>query len=220
MVKTADRTKRERRLDRAEAKAEARRRKERRRRLGWVLGALAVAGAVGIALVALLGGSGDPGVGPSDRAAVVVAGPARSEPLARGDAVPNFSAPGLAGGTVSWDAFANRPTVLAVWAPWCPHCQVELPVLDRVMRDHPRVGFVTLVTAIGDRPGPTPEGYMRDRGLAFPVAVDDEGGTIAEALGVPGFPMLYFVSSDGRVMFAASGEVDEASLREAVSSLS
>lgn len=220
MVKTADRTKRERRLDRAEAKAEARRRKERRRRLGWVLGALAVAGAIGIALVALLGGSGDPGVGPSDRATVVVAGPARSEPLARGDAVPNFSAPGLAGGTVSWDAFAGRPTVLAVWAPWCPHCQVELPVLDRVMRDHPRVGFVTLVTAIGDRPGPTPDGYMRDHGLTFPVAVDDEGGTIAEALGVPGFPMLYFVSSDGKVMFAASGEVDEGSLREAVSSLS
>ncbi|MGA9159809.1 MAG: TlpA disulfide reductase family protein [Actinomycetota bacterium] len=220
MVKTADRTKRERRLARAEAKAEARRRKERRRRLGWVLGGFALAGAIAVATVAFLGGSGDPGAGPSDRASVIAAGPARSEPLARGDAVPNFSAPGLAGGTVSWEAYANRPAVLAVWAPWCPHCQVELPVLDRVMRDHPRVGFVTVVTAIGARPGPTPDGYMRDHGLTFPVAVDDDSGTIADALGVPGFPMLYFVSSDGTVVFQASGEVDEAALREAVSKLS
>ncbi len=137
-----------------------------------------------------------------------------------GTPFPTSPHPGLAGGTVAWEGFSNRPTVLAVWAPWCPHCQVELPVLDRVMREHPRVGFVTLVTAVGDRPGPTPEGYMADHGLTFPVAVDDDSGTIANALGVPGFPMLYFVSSDGKVVFAASGEVDEASLREAVSRLS
>ena len=88
------------------------------------------------------------------------------------------------------------------------------------MRNHPQVGFVTLVTAVGDRPGPTPEAYMRDHGLAFPVAVDDDQGTIANTLGVPGFPMLYFVASDGTVSFSASGEVDEAALVETISRLS
>jgi hypothetical protein len=88
------------------------------------------------------------------------------------------------------------------------------------MRDHPGVGFVTLVTAVGDRPGPTPEAYMADHSLSFPVAVDDDQGTIARALGVPGFPMLYFVGSDGTVTFAASGEVDEATLVDAISRLS
>ena len=53
---------------------------------------------------------------------------------------------------------------------------------------------------------------MADHGLSFPIAVDDDQGTIARALGVPGFPMLYFVASDGTVRFAASGEVDEATL--------
>lgn len=220
MVKTADHTKRERRRERAEAKAAARRRQQRRRRLGWTLGAAAVVGAIAIGAVAFLGGTGDPGAGPSQRAEVVVAGPARSEPLARGEAVPAFTAPELRRGTVSWESYVGRPTLLAVWAPWCPHCQVELPILDRVMRDHPSMGFVTLVTAVGDRPGPTPEAYMRDHGLAFPVAVDDDAGTISDALGVPGFPMLYFVDSDGTVRFAVSGEVDEATLVEALSRLS
>lgn len=218
MVKTAKQTKREHQLARAEAKAAARRRMVRRRRLGWVLGGLAVAGVVAIGIVAFLGASDDQG-SPAARADVVVAGPARSEPLARGDVVPDFSAPGLAGGTVSWEAFANRPAVIAVWAPWCPHCQVELPILDRVMRDHPGVGFVTVVTAVGARPGPSPEGFMRDHGLSFPVAVDDDRGTIAEGLGVPEFPLLYFVSSDGTVALVASGEVDEASLRDAIATL-
>ena len=220
MVKTADRTKRERRLERAEAGAAARRRIQRRRRLGRITAAVAIACAIAIGVVAFLGGSDDPGAGPSDRSAVVAEGPARSEPLARGDSVPDFSAPGLQSGTVSWEAFSNRPTLLAVWAPWCPHCQVELPILERVMRDHPRVGFVTVVTAVGDHPGPTPEGYMADNGLSFPVAVDDDQGTIARTLGVPGFPLLYFVDSDGTVRFAASGEVDEATLVEAISRLS
>jgi hypothetical protein len=61
---------------------------------------------------------------------------------------------------------------------------------------------------------------MADHGLSFPVAVDDDQGTIARALGVPGFPMLYFVESDGTVRFAASGEVDEATLVDAISRLS
>jgi hypothetical protein len=61
---------------------------------------------------------------------------------------------------------------------------------------------------------------MADHGLSFPVAVDDDQGTIARALGVPGFPMLYFVASDGTVRFTASGEVDEATLVDAISRLS
>jgi hypothetical protein len=56
-----------------------------------------------------------------------------------------------------------------------------------------------VVTAIEDQPGPTPEEYMRDNDLAFPVAVDDDAGTIARALGIQGYPTLYFVSSDGTV---------------------
>ena len=62
--------------------------------------------------------------------------------------------------------------------------------------------------------------WMVDHGLSFPVAVDDDQGTIARALGVPGFPMLHFVAPDGTVRFAASGEVDEATLVDAISRLS
>lgn len=217
MVKTAKQTKRELQRERAEARAAARRRAERRRRLGWALAGLAVAAAVALGIVAMVGDQD--GAQPAPASEVVIDGAARSEPLARGERIPDFSAPGLFGGSVDWSDYAGAPAVLSVWAPWCPHCQVELPILDRVMRDFPDVGFVTVVTSIGDKPGPAPEDFMRDNDLTFATAVDDEGGTLASGLGVPGFPTVYFVSSDGTVAFVGSGEIDEATLRGTIDSL-
>lgn len=60
---------------------------------------------------------------------------------------------------------------------------------------------------------------MADNNLVFPVAVDDEAGTIANSLGIQGFPTLYFVASDGTVVQAASGEVEADQLRQIVGSL-
>lgn len=220
MANTAKQTKRLRQRERAEARAAAQRRQEQRRRLAIVLGGLALVAVVVLAVVAFMGGSEEEGAGASTSTEVVAGGPSRSAPLATGDAVPSFSAPGLDAGTVAWADYAGAPAVLSVWAPWCPHCQVELPVLDVVMREFPDVGFVTVVTSVGDQPGPAPDVYMRENDLAFPVAVDDESETIAAALGIESFPTLYFVSSDGTVAQYLTGEVDAETLRQIVGSLS
>ena len=218
MENTAKPTKRVRQRERAEARAAARHRAEQRRRLQVVLGGLVVVALVVLGVVVLTGGR-DEGTGQSTTELVMGGGPPRTEQLAIGEVVPGFSGPGLDGGVVAWSGYAGAPAVLSVWAPWCPHCQVELPILDDVMREFPAVGFVTVVTAIEDQPGPTPEEYMRDNDLAFPVAVDDDAGTIARALGIQGFPTLYFVSSDGTVAQVASGEVGAEDLRQIVGSL-
>lgn len=219
MVNTAKQTKRDRQRERAEVRAAARRKAEQQKRLRVVLGGTALVALVALAVFALMSGSGDQGAGPSTSAQVSASGPPRTEQLAPGEVVPAFSAPGLSGGSVSWGDFAGGPAVLSVWAPWCSHCQVELPILDDVMREFPGVGFVTVVTAIDAQPGPSPEEYMADNDLAFPVAVDDEAGTIANSLGVQGYPTLYFVASDGTVVQAASGEVAADELRQIVGSL-
>lgn len=210
-------TKRQRQRAAAEERIAVRRREQQRRRLGRILGAVGITAALAIVVVSL-SGRGD-GAGPSRTNDVTVSGPARSGPLAVGDSIPDFSAPSLAGGRVAWSDHAGRPTVLSIWAPWCPHCQVELPILDRVVGEFPDVSLVTIVTAIGDQPGPTPDGYMADHGLTFPVAVDDRPGTLGHAFGITGFPTLYFVGSDGTVVDYATGEVSEEQLRATIGSL-
>lgn len=212
-------TKAERRRERALARATSARLERRRRALRTGLGGLSLTVVVVLAVIVVMSGEREGGPTGSESGAVVAGGPPRDRPLRQGDPVPSFSAPGLSGGTVAWSDHVGRPTVLAVWASWCPHCQAELPVLDRVMRDFPDVGFVTVTTAIGAAPGPTPEEYLRQQGLDFPVAVDDARGTLGAALGIQAFPTLYFVGSDGRVVAAVEGEVDEATLRQMVSAL-
>ncbi|HZD17218.1 MAG TPA: TlpA disulfide reductase family protein [Actinomycetota bacterium] len=215
---TTKRTKRERQRAAAEARQRTRRRQEQRRTLGYVLGGLALIAVVVVGVVTLMGGGGG-GAGPSGSGQISVEGPARAEPLGPGEAMPGFSAPGIGGGAVSWSDVGDRPAVLSVWAPWCPHCQVELPVLDRVMRDFEGVTFVTVVTSIGDAPGPDPAEFLADNGIDAPTAIDDDGGTLASALGIQGFPTIYFVGSDGRVVQEVEGEVDEQTLRQIVGSL-
>ncbi len=219
MGQDQNRSRRDRQRERAEAKREAVRRAQQRRTLAYTLGGLGLIAVVVLFVFVLMGGDDarTAGAGPSATGEVTVDGGARDAMLEAGEPVPSFSAPGLSGGTVSWSDYEGAPAVLAVWASWCPHCQVELPVLDRVMRDYPDVGFVTITTAIGDPP--SPEEYMQEQGLAFPVAVDDADGTLGAAFGIQAFPTIYFVNSDGTVAQGLTGEVDEGTLRGVIESL-
>lgn len=194
-------------------------RARQREALAWTVAAIVLIVAV-VAMVWISSDGGgsegaSSGANPDVAAAgqVQVDGAPRSSPLAQGEPVPGFTAPELNGGTVQWAEYQGSPTVLSVWAPWCPHCQVELPVLARTLADYPDVNLVTIVTAVGAQPGPTPKEYMQDNGLEFPVALDDASGTLAQAFGIQGFPTIYLVNSDGTVAVEAEGEVAEQDLR-------
>ena len=127
--------------------------------------------------------------------------------LAVGARIPGWSAPSLAGdGTITWSDYVGAPTVLAVWAPWCSHCQVELPRLVEALALHPDVQLVTISTAV-EQGGQGSQEYLDSKGLAFAVAVDDADTTLMQGLGVEGFPGTYFVNADGTVFDYRSGEI-------------
>ena len=224
MQQVARQTKAARRAERGRARAAARHRREIRRR--WLAaGVTAIVVAVGFGTwlvtrdAATARQSRAPVAVPADPSDVSTTGIPQTAPLAVGERIPSFTAPSLTGGTVDSSRYAGRPAVVVVWAPWCPHCQAELPVVADVMDEYPSVGFVTITTAVGANPGPTPEGYLREHGLRFTTAVDDARGTLAGAFGIRGFPTIYFVRADGTVANVTEGEIDAASLRTLVGSL-
>jgi len=157
-----------------------------------------------------LGGGPQKGGKVSASSAVKVEGKALSTDDPTGEMVPSFSAPGLDGKTVSWEP--GQPTVLTIWAAWCPHCQVELPVLDQVKDSYPAVQTLSIVTAQGQNPGPSPEEFVKDNDITIPVAVDDAGKDLMNAMGVQGFPTLYFINPDGTIRSKAGGEPSEEEL--------
>ena len=79
-------------------------------------------------------------------------------------------------------------------------------MLGDISREYPSVKVLSVVTAIGMQPGPSPESFMREHDLRFPAAVDDADGTLASSLGVSGFPTIYFVNADGTVAATMVGE--------------
>lgn len=219
-------TKRERQRQRSEQRRLAEQRARQRRVLASAIGAVAVIAIVVVAILAMQGDgpSGADPIRPSASGDVSVGGPSRQTPLAVGEQVPSFSAPGfrmvrsgdgfdVERQQVDWASFARAPAVISIWAEWCPHCQVELPVLHEVLRDYPDVSLVTILSAIGQQPGPEPDAYLADHDLTFPVAIDDGAGTLAQAFGLEAFPTIYFVDSDGGVTYANAGEVPEDELR-------
>ncbi|HUG88443.1 MAG TPA: TlpA disulfide reductase family protein [Actinomycetota bacterium] len=203
-------TKRERREAAKLARLEEQRRGRRRRAIrtwGIPLAVVAVIGAV--AFLTTRGG-GDP----APVGEVEASGPPRSTPFEAGETFPAFSAPELGGGRASWSP--GPPSLIAIWAPWCPSCRAEMPVIDRLAEEFPGIEMVTVATAADDRPGPSITEFVEDGGISLPVALDDDEGTLARAMGIRGFPTLYLVDAEGVVLAAAEGQVEEGALREAL----
>jgi peroxiredoxin len=196
-------------------------RRQRQRRL-MLIGGGVLAVALVVGSFALSGGNGNDGAtgGTSLAPAGAVTIDRASGPqLQVGDTVPSFTAPMLGGGTMTWDDYLGTPTVLSIWAPWCPHCQVELPRLSAGVDAHPGVQMVSVTTAIGQQPGPTPEEYMASKGLTFPVGVDDENLTILKGMGVQSFPTTYYVDPSGKVVNVTLGEVPADQLQQILDEL-
>lgn len=199
-----------------QTKAQRRQEQERqaaRQRALWIgVGALVLFAIVAAMLLGGGGGDGDGGfTGPSAAGDVSIDRPTGPQ-LAAGEQVPAFSAPGLDGSTISWDDHRGTPTVLIVWASWCPHCQAELPVLVPAAQSREGIDVVSVTTAIGQNPGPTPPAFLADEGLTLTTAVDDAAGTLMRGLGVSSFPTVYYVGPDGAVVSAAVGETSEADI--------
>ncbi len=179
-------------------------RRRQRRWIGFALGSVATIAV--ISTVVLSGGSDTRGTRASEPGTVSIADVTGVE-LGVGAVIPDFSAPELAGGTLEWKTYVGKPTVLAVWAPWCPHCQVELPRLFAAVTARPRVQMVSIATSIGAHPGPSVASYMSDNRLTFPVAIDDTDLTLMSGLGVQGFPTVYYIDASGKVAAVTEGEV-------------
>ena len=72
-------------------------------------------------------------------------------------------------------------------------------MLAQVASEFPGVRLVSIVTAAGELPGPTPEQFMQSHDLTFPVALDSTDERLADAFGVQGYPTIYYVRADGTV---------------------
>ena len=65
-------------------------------------------------------------------------------PSREGQFLPNFNTLSMKGDQISLSSYVGKPTVINLWATWCPPCRREMPVFERVQNEHPEVNIVFL----------------------------------------------------------------------------
>lgn len=94
------------------------------------------------------------------------------------------------------EAVGDTPTLINVWATWCPPCRTELPVLEDYASQPDSVSVVGVQVMSPEAGGVD---LLRELGVRFPN-VHDSDNAIRSALNVPNvLPASYLVTEDGEV---------------------
>lgn len=139
-----------------------------------------------------------------------------------GDTAPTFTIATNAG---NFDlAGVSTPVLLEVFAPWCPHCQNEAPILNDLAKKY--AGKLAIVAVSGDAVDlehNTAESESNVHVFAdqyqtrYPIAFDRDLKVAALYLR-QGFPSVYVIDKSKRIRFEQEGEIPEADLVKAINS--
>lgn len=182
--------------------------------LWWVLGGL-----VGLGLIVLLAIS-IAGEQPLDDSIAFGEITMEGEPLPVFADPANDAAAGLTAPTVSGADWEDNeysidpdgtPKIVVLLAHWCPHCQVEVPVIQKWLDDGGLPDGVDIysVTVFTDRLRPNwpPQDWLEGEGWTVPVIMDDDIGTVATAYGMASTPMYVVLDGDNKVLQRVAGEI-------------
>lgn len=123
----------------------------------------------------------------------------------------------VAGQRIALASFQGQPTVVNLWATWCPPCQREMPVLQQAQARHAGIHFVFLNQ--GEAPDKVLR-YLAASRLQLRNVLLDARGEAGAQLGHRALPTTLFFDAQGRLVDTRVGELSEASLAERLQSIS
>ena len=128
-----------------------------------------------------------------------------------GQKLPELTFTSLEGQNVQLNAFEGRPTVVNLWATWCPPCVREMPLLQEAQAKHPEVNFVFLNQ--GEDKGQVSRWLSKQQLPLGNVLLDPERRASA-AFQQKGYPTTLFFNSEGALVSVRTGELSKATLSE------
>lgn len=188
---------------------------------------IGVAVLIGLALVvALLAGGDDDDTTTAGEAPALSADALPPLPQRGGDPAVGQAMPTLRGTSQDGEpmtiAADGRAKMIVFLAHWCPHCQREVPVVQKWVDEGnlpDDVDLLSVSTAIDSRrPNYPPDEWLEREGWTSPVLVDEDN-SVAQTAGLTAYPFFVAVDRDGRVALRTSGELTAGDLDQIVDML-
>lgn len=118
--------------------------------------------------------------------------------------LPDLILASLKGPPVQLSATGGRPTVINLWATWCPPCRREMPVLAAAAKANPDTRFIFANQGEDEA---KIAGYLARQGLVLPNVVLDSDQAVPRHYGTLGIPVTLFVRADGSLAASHMGEI-------------
>ncbi|WP_323126987.1 MULTISPECIES: TlpA disulfide reductase family protein [unclassified Marinobacter] len=103
----------------------------------------------------------------------------------------------------------DKPTVVNLWATWCPPCIREMPVLEEAQQRYPNVNFV--FANQGEHPE-TIRKFLMEQNLNLSHVLSDRQNRFGRVVGSHGLPTTLFYNAQGHLVDTHMGELSRASL--------
>lgn len=139
-----------------------------------------------------------------------------------GTEAPDFSLRQVGGREVRLSALRGRAVIIYFWAPWCPACRAEVPVLEQAYEaqvsdrsngnSNSYNRFEILAVATQSQPDNVAS-FIEEYGMTFPVLMDTQN-EVTDRYFVGSIPTSFFIDKDGIVVAAQVGQMDIAALQK------
>ena len=127
-----------------------------------------------------------------------------------GQQAPNFKAQNLNGDEISVEDYRGKTIVLNFWASWCPQCEEELLMIEKVRLENEYDNVVFVAVAMNDTQD-TISSIASELNLNY-LLIADSQGDISRSYGVTAVPETFIISPDGVISGFHIGVLDESTL--------
>lgn len=106
----------------------------------------------------------------------------------------------------------GQPTLVYFWATWCGICTLTSPAVNDIATDAINSDYQILTVALSSGTDQVLRQHMIEKGYDFQV-LNDDSGDISTRWGVQVTPSLFFINSDGEIVWHSTGLSSEWGMR-------
>lgn len=124
-----------------------------------------------------------------------------------GNKAPDFELKTLSGESIKLSSLKGKKVMVNFWATWCPPCKAEMPEMQRF---YEATKDEVEILAINMDPKADVAGFAKERGLTFPILLD-ETNEVNEKYQIVSIPTTFFVDEKGIITqrFTGSMKIDD-----------